>query len=192
MKSLNKQTVNIEAYTLELPLDQPVFRLNLARWYMAEGMYTQAKTQLETMTGDRDAEGLLAEIGLLESIKESTSNDKKQNEIEPSVDSRSVATFESRLEGIVASKDWKALEEESARAIESFPLQPYFYYCQGLSLLRQDRAEEAVSSLRQGEDYLLEPSETSQQIYRALAEAYTDIGEPEKAKKYFDKLKSGS
>jgi predicted Zn-dependent protease len=191
MEALKPQRSNIGNYSSELPLDLPAFRLNLARWYMEKGMYTKAKSQLETITGERDATGLLEEISLLESKEESKSNEKKQQQIEPSVDSRSVVAFESRLEGFVASENWKALEDESARAIESFPLQPYFYFCQGLSLLRQGRAEEAVISLREGEDYLLEHSETSQNIYRALAEAYTAIGEPEKAKKYQDKLKSG-
>ena len=84
------------------------------------------------------------------------------------------------------------MERISEEALELYPLQPYFYYANGVSLLKQQQAERAVQVLEAGEAMLLEPSEVSQLIFATLAGAHEVLGNTEKARKYLNKLKSGS
>ncbi len=191
MQTLKHQSKNVDDYRADLPFGAPEFKLNLARWYLAEGRYQKAREQLTPLAGQEDAKQLLQEVNRLEAIRAPATVENKPEASGPSEDSRSIAAFESRLDVLLKASDWKALEEESSSAIERFPLQPRFYYCKGLSLLRQDRAKQAVSVLKEGESYLLEPSEVGQQIYSAMSEAYIMLGDTEKAKKYSDKLKAG-
>ena len=191
MKALNPQRMNPEAFASELPMEEPAFRLNLARWYMSEGLYDKAKTQLSPLSGLEEARWLEQEISVLESIKEPATSDNQDKESGPSEDRRTVASLESRMEALIISEDWKALEDESAEALELFPLQPYFYYSEALAVLRQGRPEKALEFLKEGEGFILEPSESAQKIYRTFVETYNALGTPEKAKKYQDKLKSG-
>ncbi|MGB5315508.1 MAG: hypothetical protein WBN56_05865 [Robiginitalea sp.] len=191
MNALKPQRMNPEAFASELPLDEPAFRLNLARWYVSEGLYDKARAQLSPLADLEQAKWLKEEIGVLESRGEPVEQGAEGQASRPSEDRSTVASLESRMQGLIISKDWKVLEDESAGAIGLFPLQPYFYYCQGLSLLRQGRPDEALVFLKEGESFILEPSETSQQIYNAFVETYNALGAPEKAKKYEDMLKSG-
>jgi Flp pilus assembly protein TadD len=191
MHALKAQSKGFEAYAGVLPTDLPDFRLNLGRWYLSEGRYKEAKAQLQPIRGLEQARWLLGEADRKEGMATSGAPEEKEAEPRPSEDLLTINSFESRLDALRDSGSWSALEAESSRAIESFPLQPYFYYCKGLALLRQDRAREAVPLLKEGEGYLLEPSQTGQQIYKALAEAYLALGEPEKARKYEEKAKGG-
>lgn len=191
MKSLGPQGMNPGAFRGELPLEQPDFRLNLARWYTADGQYEKAKAQLAPLSTLKEARWLEEEINVLQGLKEQASSDVREEDSQPSREKGTVAILESRMQVLMASQDWKALEEESADALGLYPLQPYFYYSRGLSLLRQGRPDEALEFLKQGEDFILEPSESAQKIYQTLVETYHALGTPEKAKKYQDKLKSG-
>lgn len=191
MQSLKFQKKNIENYTAELPADLPEFRLNLSRWYVSEGRYTEAKEQLLPLKDSDATLRLKQEISRFEALGEPSAVASEPVEVQPSEDGRSVASFETRLTSFETSRDWKSLENESSEAIELYPLQPQFYYWKGLSLLRQDRTREALSALKEGESFLLEPTETSQKIYRALSETYSSLGDAEKAKMYNDKLKGG-
>jgi predicted Zn-dependent protease len=191
MEALKPQSMNHEAFASELPLEEPALRLNLARWYVSEGLYNKAKSQLVPLSGMEEARWLEAEISVLESIKEKPASPVQHKGSGPSEDRRTVASLESRMEALITSENWKALEGESAEALELYPLQPYFYYSQGLAVLRQGRPEEALDLLKEGESFILEPSASAQKIYRTLIEAYSALGTPEKGKKYEDKLKSG-
>lgn len=191
MKALQPQNMNPEAFASELPLQEPALRLNLARWYVSESHYDKAKTQLLPLSGLEEARGLQQEISVLEAIKEQPATPLQHKGSGPSEELRTVASLESRMEALITSENWKALEVESAEALELFPLQPYFYYSQGLAVLRQGRPEEALGILKEGEGFILEPSESAQKIYRTLIETYSVLGTPEKGKKYEDKLKSG-
>jgi tetratricopeptide (TPR) repeat protein len=191
MKSLKPQSMNPEAFASELPLEEPALRLNLARWYVSEGHYDKARAQLSPLPNLEEARWLAEEISVLESIKEQQSATAEHKGSGPSEDLRTVASLETRMEALITLENWKALEAESAQALELFPLQPYFYYSQGLAVLRQGRPEEALDFLKEGEGFILEPSESAQKIYRTLIETYSVLGTPEKGKKYEDKLKSG-
>ena len=191
MQTLKPQSKSLDGFAGTLPADLPEFRLNLARWYLSEGRYREAKAQLEPISGLEEARGLMEEARRKEAQVTTGAVENKEAESRPSGDLPTVSAIESRLDALKASGNWSALEAESSQAIESFPLQPYFYYCKGLSLLRQDRAREALTLLKEGEGYLLEPSPAGQQIYQALAETYLALGEPEKARKYQEKAKGG-
>ena len=191
MKSLKPQSMNHEAFASELPLEEPALRINLARWYVSEGLYEKAKAQLTPVSNLEEARWLAEEIIVLESIKEQQATTAQHKGSGPSEDRQTVASLETRMEALITSENWKALEDESAQALELFPLQPYFYYSQGLAVLRQGRPEEALDFLKEGEGFILEPSESAQKIYRTLIETYSVLGTPEKGKKYEDKLKSG-
>lgn len=191
MQALSAQSKRLENYTSQLPVDQPEFRLNLARWYVSEGSYSKARAQLSTLKDLEEASWLKQEIDRLEAMGDPAPAKGKPEDARASEDGRSVASFESRLSAFLESEDWVLLEKESTVAIESYPLQPQFYYYRGLSLLRQDRKKEALAALKEGEGLLLEPSETARQIYGALSETYTALGDTENSKRYKDKQKTG-
>ena len=80
----------------------------------------------------------------------------------------------------------------ASEAIESYPLQPFFYYAKGQALLGAGKPSEALTTLEMGEALLLEENALAQRFYRALAEAHTALGNEEKAQSYKNRLKTGS
>ncbi len=190
MEILNRQSKTPEMYKGELPLEMEAFRLNLARWYFSAGKFEKAREQLDPLPETEAVRQLRARIESLGSKKES--GQPEAPVVSGVVEEGSVAFYEAELRGLVRAEDWNQVQQMSREALERYPLQPYFYYTSGIALLRQGKALEASSILQEGEGMLLGDSEVAQDIYRALAEAYTVLGNPAKAKKYQDKLKSGS
>ena len=190
MEIFDRQTKLPEAYAAELPLELPEFRINLATWYLQQGAWDKAEAQLAPVPVSKRVRLLKAQITrsrLNEESREAVAEEKGT----PVAEEGSVAGYEQELRGFLEEENWKSAEETSREALERYPLQPYFYYANGISQLRQGQVPDAIRTLEEGEGVLLGDSEIVQMLYKALVEAHTRAGNTEKAKKYQNKLKDG-
>ncbi|MCO5724264.1 tetratricopeptide repeat protein [Robiginitalea marina] len=193
MEALEKQHKPLDTHRETLPAGLPEFRLNLARWYLDSGKAEAAEAELSRMPPGPEVENLRERASRMKAGGRASINSTGGQEAkEPDPGRGSVANLEQELESLLEAGQWPSLEKMSEGAIETYPLQPYFYYAYGMAKLRQDRPREAVSILEEGESLLVGNSEVARKIYSALAEAYTYLGEAEKARTYVNKLKSGS
>ncbi|MEJ2161819.1 MAG: tetratricopeptide repeat protein [Robiginitalea sp.] len=192
MQILKRQSKGLEGYLEQLPDGMRSFHLNLAQWYIAQEQWEEAEKHLLRISDSDQADQMRT---LIARKKEAAQPEVKKPLPGQNTDilkEGSAAFYENKLREILKGSDWPQLEEVSAEALEVYPLQPYFYYAHGVSLMRQGQAADAVRILETGEGMLLGSSQTSSLIYKSLAEAHSILGNTEKANKYLDKLKSGS
>ena len=71
--------------------------------------------------------------------------------------------------------DQKAVAIESAEAIELFPTMPIFYLYQGVSLVQEEKPDEAIEILKAGKDLVIEDPQILAQFYSSLGDAYHAI-----------------
>ncbi|MDX1334005.1 MAG: hypothetical protein R3252_13330 [Robiginitalea sp.] len=190
MEILDRQTKLPESFAAELPLELPEFRINLATWYLQQGAWDKAESQLEPLPASKRVRILKAQITrsrLNEESREAVVREKDT----PVAEEGSVAGYEQELRDFLEEENWKSAEQTSREALERYPLQPFFYYASGISKLRQGQVPDAIRTLEEGEGVLLGDSEIAQKLYSALVEAHTRAGNPEKAKNYQNKLKDG-
>ena len=168
------------------------FHLNLARWYISQEAWNAAEDQLARL---EDSEQALQYRALISSgqardvLPGETPDEVVQNKVP---EEGSAAYYERALGELLEKANWTELQELSAEAMETYPLQPYFYYAHGISLLRQGKAADALPVLESGEGMLLGGTPVSGLLYTALMETHTSLGNMEKASQYRSKLKSGS
>jgi tetratricopeptide (TPR) repeat protein len=191
MEILDTQSKHPEAYPGELPLEMPEFRMNLATWYLGQQQWDRAQDQLAPLPTSKRVRLMKARISRSRLNEESSEAVAIEGQT-PAVEEGSVAAYEQQLRDLLEDENWRSVEDLSREALESYPLQPFFYYANGVSQLRLGRVPEAIIALEEGEGVLLGDSETARMLYRALAEAHTQAGNTEKANKYLNKLKSGS
>ena len=192
MRTLKPQSKEVEPYLSQLPDGLEAFHLNLARWYVSQREWEKATAQLSVLQDSektRELQMLIARRQAAEVVDAQRPSHEKNADLPAE---GSVAFYENRLRELLEAAEWPKLQETSGEALEVYPLQPYFYYTQGLSLLKRGKTEEAVSVLESGEGLLLGETPVSRLIYSALAEAHTSLGNLEKANQYRNKLKSGS
>ena len=192
MEILETQGKDLEPYDSMLPRGMPEFRMNLARWYVEAGNWEQARQELSNLPESRQVRHLKAVMDSREAVAKKKAVAKDGEATPKAPEEGTVAYYEEEIERILEAENWMELEEVSGEALEMYPLQPYFYYANGISFLKQGQADRAVKIMEEGEGMLLGDSEVSQQLYRALAEAHTALGNSGQATKYLNKLKSGS
>ncbi len=191
MDILDQQSKSPEDYSAELPLDLPELRMNFASWYLGAEKWDEAEKQLAPLPASKEVgqmRTLIARSRLSEHARQNVASENKG----PAEEEGSLGYFERIIREALDEDNWKSAEEASGEALERYPLQPYFYYAKGISRLRQGDASEAIRVLEEGEGVLLGDSDIAQLIYKALAEAYTQLGNMEKAGNYLNKLKKGS
>ena len=88
------------------------------------------------------------------------------------IDSSRYAVWESLLNAEIQLADYKALENESARAMELFPLLPVPYLFRGVALLESKNYSEAVSNLNTGAKMVSGNNLLLVQFYTYLGDAY--------------------
>ena len=191
MEILDKQSKLPENFAGELPLELPEFRLNLAGWYLKQEKWDKAEAQLDPLPPSDEVRTMQARISRSRLNEEIREAEVTENKAAPVLEG-SVAAYEQELRLLIGEENWKPAENMSREALERYPLQPFFYYANGMAQLRQGKAREAVSILEEGEGVLLGDSETAQMIYSALGEAHAQLGNMEKARKYQNKITSGS
>jgi tetratricopeptide (TPR) repeat protein len=89
-----------------------------------------------------------------------------------SVDSSRYAVWESLLNTEIQLADYPALQDESSRAIELFPLLPVPYLFNGVALMERDHYNEAESSFNTGIKLVSGNSPLLVQFYTYLGDVY--------------------
>jgi predicted Zn-dependent protease len=96
--------------------------------------------------------------------------------------------YTTQLENLLDQGKFKEAAQVSGEALELFPAQPYLYYAKGQALLQTGKPKEAVGYLKDGLDFLLEEGPLANQLYKTLGDAYTALGDQNKANTYFSKI----
>jgi tetratricopeptide (TPR) repeat protein len=94
------------------------------------------------------------------------------------------------LEVLSQSGDYKTMLEKASPFVESYPLQPEFYYYQGLALNQQKNFKAAREALSAGLDYVVENPELEMNFNIQLGEAYAGLGDSRKKEQHFKKAET--
>lgn len=175
-----------------LPVNMPAFRVNLARWYLEQTEIEKAMAQLENMPDTPEIAQLRIRASQLADSAQRVTQTERSAPKPAGEAEGSTAHYMQLLEAHLSAGRWEEANNLGSEAIERYPVQPFFYYAKGQSLLALGRAAEALQVLEMGESMLLEENVLAQRIYKALAEAHTVLGNEEMARSYKNRLKTGS
>ena len=78
---------------------------------------------------------------------------------------------------------------KSKKALDKYPSMPILYLINGVALNKLKRAEEAVSVLEEGLDYIIDDTKMEIDFYNQLSVTYTLLNNELKAKAFSDKAK---
>ncbi len=186
---LQGQGSTIEMVKDRFPHENLALQQNLALIYFRQKRYQNALNVLKAMKKSDFTETLMLKINdSLGSLKTVKAKPEAQEEVADD----GAGNYRQRIEAAMAKEDHKALESLTKEALEAYPLQPYFYYANGLSLNKLGKYEEAVTILGQGLDYLFDDPTLRNKIYGELSVAHKALGNNSKANEYLSKIKSGS
>ena len=186
---LEKQGSPIEAIKQQIPYDNPKLKENMALSFFKKQKYEDALKVLEELQNSTLASDLERKIN--DSLQKG--NEKMEAPVVkgPTNENDPVGQLKEQIEALMTSADYKNMLKVSEEALDSYPLQPYFYFAYGTALNNTGNANKAVEVLESGLDYLLDDEALQNQFFRELAKAYGKIGNTQKANEYLNKINSG-
>jgi len=188
---LDKQGSPLETIKERIPYSNIKLRQNMALFYFKMKQYKEATEVLEGLPSS----SLKSELS--RKIKDSLQKRESIEEVTPIVQnveetkSDPISQLKKTMEEYIAASNYTALLTESKEALDTYPLQPYFYYAYGTALNNTGNASKGVEVLESGLDYILDDSTLQNMIYRQLSEGYSKIGNTQKANDYLNKINSG-
>nr|WP_292962311.1 MULTISPECIES: hypothetical protein [unclassified Allomuricauda] len=186
---LDKQGSPIETIKDRIPYGNKKLQQNMAVSLFKMKKYGEASKVLDQL------ENSLLKSELQRKIKDSLHKEnekpiapiaKQEEKDDPLVELRS------KMERLISESNFKELLDVSQGALDSYPLQPYFYYANGTALNNTGNPNKGIEVLETGLDYLLDDEDLKNKIYKQLSEGYTKIGNTQKASEYLNKINSGS
>ncbi|MBM1105296.1 hypothetical protein JQC67_03995 [Aurantibacter crassamenti] len=185
---VQKQGNTIESIKSQLSFSDKNLKENLALIYYKQKKYEKALEILGPLDASTFTEELESKIN--SAIKRVGSKPKSSEIKSKNTDDKNVSiAYKSEIESLILADSNTQLLSLSKEALDNYPLQPYFYYANGFSLIKIGKHKEAIDVLEAGIDYLLDDDELANKIYSQLAEAYTAIGNSVKANMYLSKVK---
>ncbi len=187
---LEQQESPLETIEAQIPYENQKLKENLALCYFKRKQYADAQKILKELNNSP----LVLELG--QKINDSIQGEKEKTAV-PVVQQEErntddpVAKLRTQLEKLLAASDYKNALTVSKEALDTYPLQPYFYFAYGTALNNTSNANKAIEVLESGLDYLLEDGPLQNNMYRELSKAYTQIGNTQKANEYLNKINSG-
>jgi tetratricopeptide (TPR) repeat protein len=189
---LEAQGNNMAMIAERIPYENTVLKSHLAQIYFKAKKYEESLAMLKGLKKDvalghledRVKDSLASKSSSLKGLLENA-NGKTGLALSP------VEELKAELGRLMDASQTTALLARSEEAMESYPLQPFFYYAHGYALNGLERYAEAVELLETSLDYLVNDVPLSNNIYRALAKAYTGLSKPAKANEYLSKIKQG-
>lgn len=187
---LEQQESPLETIKAQIPYENQKLKENLALCYFKRKQYADAQKILKELNNSP----LVLELG--QKINDSIQGEKEKTAV-PVVQQEErntddpVAKLRTQLEKLLAASDYKNALTVSKEALDTYPLQPYFYFAYGTALNNTSNANKAIEVLESGLDYLLEDGPLQNNMYRELSKAYTQIGNTQKANEYLNKINSG-
>ncbi|MEO0572824.1 MAG: hypothetical protein AAF039_14045 [Bacteroidota bacterium] len=190
----NKQGIPFRTIESTIPYQNETLRSNLAKIYFHKGNYLEAKAILKGLTKNKELSQLAAKIDdSIRSIQKPKEVIAVENETRPNVPSPNLEleNLRTTLKQLANGPNYQNLEAKANEALETFPLQPEFYYYRGLALNQMGRSADAVPILEEGLGYLLDHNQLTNDFYKELAKAYQAVGNNSKANEYLSKIKPG-
>lgn len=184
--SVQQQGATMDAIADRIPFDNPVLREHLAGLYFNNKEYQNAMELLKGLEPSASTHRLASKIGDSLAPLQAPEAAPIEEEVNP------LEAYRRELEELLERSAYEILEERAAEALERFPSFPYFYYVQGLVKVQNKQYQAAVSVMEEGLDYLFDDPVLADKMYKALATAYTALGNISKANMYLSKIKSGS
>ncbi|HKL91590.1 MAG TPA: hypothetical protein VJ880_10445 [Allomuricauda sp.] len=186
---LDKQGSPVETVKQRIPYENKKLQQNMAVSLFKMKKYDEASKVLD------DLENSQLKSELNRKINDSLQKDKKP-EIAPVVQKEEsqndpLAQLKAQMEEFIAAADYRSLLDESQEALDSYPLQPYFYYAYGTALNNTGNPNKGIAVLESGLDYLLDNENLKNKIYKQLYQGYSKIGNTQKANEYLNKINSG-
>ncbi len=187
---LQGQGALVEGVKAHIPFNDRVLKENLSLIYYRQQNYEEALKILNGMQRSEFARGLSMKINDSLQLGKTAEADKDNSEPVAEKDNP-MEHYITIISDLLEKGDFKRAAAVSTEALESFPLQPYFYYASGLVLNRDQKYGEAIDVLESGLDFLLEDVDLANKIYKELADANSALGNSSKANMYLSKIKSG-
>nr|WP_288932299.1 hypothetical protein [uncultured Allomuricauda sp.] len=188
---LDKQGSPIETVKQRIPYENKKLQQNMAVSFFKMKKYEDAQKVLSGLEDSQLKSDLNRKIN--DSLEKG-----KQEQIAPiaqrkreNVDYDPLTQLKAEMERLIAASDFKKLLSESQEALDSYPLQPYFYYTYGIALISNGSPNKGIEVLESGLDYLLDDENLKNKIYKQLSEGYSKIGNTQKANEYLNKINSG-
>ncbi len=149
----------------------------LLSYFTVNEMYNENKADIfelaqilvKTHPDDPKAHSMYGDF-LLDDRKYSEARDEFRKVI--AIDSSRYAVWESLLNTEIQLTDYKALEEESSRAIQLFPLLPLPYLFNGIALLERNQYDEAIRGFNTGVKLVSGNNLLMVQFYTYLGDTY--------------------
>ena len=187
---LDKQGSPVETIKERIPYGNTKLRQNMALFFFKMKQYKEATKVLEGLPSS----SLKSELS--RKIKDSLQKRENIEEVTPIVQQKEpvndpLAQLKRTLDQYIEASDYTALLTESKEALDTYPLQPYFYYAYGTALNNTGNANKGVQVLLSGLDYLLDDTALQNKMYKQLSEGYSKIGNAQKANEYLNKINSG-
>lgn len=187
---LDKQGSPIETIKERIPYENKKLQQNMAVSLFKMKKYGEASKVLDQL------ESSLLKSELKRKIKDSLhkanekplapiAKEEKEDKNDP------VDGLRLKMERLISVSNYRELLDISQVALDSYPLQPYFYYAYGTALNNTGNPIKGIEVLESGLDYLLEDEKLKNKMYKELSEGYTKIGNTQKANEYLNKINSG-
>lgn len=187
---LDKQGSPIETIKERIPYENKKLQQNMAVSLFKMKKYGEASKVLDQL------ESSLLKSELKRKIKDSLhkvnekplapiAKEEKEDKNDP------VDGLRLKMERLISASNYRELLDISQVALDSYPLQPYFYYAYGAALNNTGNPIKGIEVLESGLDYLLEDEKLKNKMYKELSEGYTKIGNTQKANEYLNKINSG-
>ncbi|NNE76066.1 MAG: hypothetical protein HKN31_03235 [Pricia sp.] len=189
---LQKQGKSIEGMKNELPISNMEFNENVALIYFKQKNYETALAILKESKNSDFAAQLSAKINdSIEKQEAVVTNNSLTVESNDITESNTLEEYKIEIQELINSASIPQLEELSEEALESYPLQPYFYYAHGYALSKKAKYQEAIETMETGLDYLVGDIALANKFYQELSDAYASINNSVKANMYLRKIKPG-
>lgn len=189
---LDKQSNTLETIRNTIPYGNTKLKENLAHIYFRKKAYENALQVLENLGNTTFVNNLTQKINDSLTKRDNAKVAKTTvKEVEAGEGDSPLNTYVNDLEEFLGNKEFKKMQKLAMEAIETYPLQPYFYYAHGASLQRTGKSNEAIEALELGLDLLLDDEKLANKFYQELADAYAQLGNTTKANGYLSKIKPG-
>ncbi|MEA1786654.1 hypothetical protein U1E44_11165 [Arenibacter sp. GZD96] len=187
---MQKQGKPLESIQKDIPFTNAQLQENLALIYYRQQNFENALLILKGIKKSSFTEELQAKV--THALAETDASSEKKKPRSAELTDNPVDAYKTRLQTLIRNGDFSTLQKASQEALETFPVQPFFYYANGLALNKAAKPEEAIAMLETALGYWVEDNMLLETIYSELIIAYEAIGNTVKANAYRTKLKSGS
>lgn len=173
--------------------NHPKKKQNLVFLYLKKGDIKSAKRVLSELA---EAKMLNAQLRNIQSnLKKTYSRRKEKNDVQTVkndlkqqfIKDKSFSTLKKLLLNLDVENNYELLSF-SREGLTLFPAQPFVYLMNGKALNKKGNYKKAVSSLKNGLDFVIDDRKMETLFYKELVKAYKELGDKKNERKYAKKL----